>query len=91
MRVIGLPKEKLSIRNDGIYIGDSRLLPPDKIKSIRYAPTIEREDGINRVSYPYLIPDDSYFLVGDNTSNSFDSRFWGALPMPSILGRVTNK
>jgi signal peptidase I len=90
MRVIGLPGESLEIRDDGIYIDGKREALPDRLTDIRYIPSIPDPHNPT-VSYPYKIPPDSYFLVGDNSKDSFDSRFWGALPRQSILGRVENK
>lgn len=90
MRVIGLPGEMLEIRGDGVYVGAKRELPPDHLASVRYVASIAHSPWPS-VSFPYTIPPDSYFLVGDNTTNSFDSRFWGALSRQSILGKVKNK
>jgi signal peptidase I len=90
MRVIGLPGESLEIRDDGVYIGGKCETQPDRMAGIHYVASVSRSPR-PAVSYPYKISAGTYFLVGDNSTNSFDSRFWGALPKQSILGKVRGK
>jgi len=35
-----------------------------------------------------VVPPDSYFMMGDNRDNSFDSRYWGFVPRDLIIGRA---
>jgi signal peptidase I len=44
-----------------------------------------------RLAYPFQVPGDSYFVLGNNTADSLDSRYWGALPRENILGKVRDK
>lgn len=67
-RVIGLPGETVEIRDAKIYInGSSEPLEED------YLP--EEWTVLNDGLY-YEVPEDSYFLLGDNRNRSMDARYW---------------
>jgi len=37
----------------------------------------------------YTVPDNYYFMLGDNSPNSMDSRFWGSVPRANLVGRAS--
>ena len=43
------------------------------------------------VSFPYIVAPKHYFVVGDNWTNSLDSRYYGAVPRVNIIGKVVGK
>ena len=67
-RVIGLPGETVTISDGEIYIDDSTE-PLDE----PYLPEewVDENDG-----YTFVVPEDSYFVLGDNRNVSLDARFW---------------
>jgi len=87
-RVIGLPGEKLEIKQDKngvfkVYIND-KPLKEDYILS-EYDFHKCRSD---MYCGPLVIPEGHYFMMGDNRGNSLDSRFWGTLPKERFIGRA---
>ncbi len=76
-RCIGLPGETLEVKTGEVYInGKLLVLPGVNVQ------TDKSDFG------PYTIPSDSYFMMGDNRGNSYDSRYWGALNERKLLGKA---
>lgn len=78
-RVIGLPGDKLELRNGRVLIND-QLLPEPYILPENIDP--------NSDFGPVQVPADNFFMMGDNRDNSRDSRAWGFLPRALVKGRA---
>jgi signal peptidase I len=92
-RIVGLPGELVEIRPDGLYIdGRAVSLPPHlSIGAYQLPKSVVVPQGAKKIAFPYKIPPRHYFLLGDNVSNSLDSRYWGGLEESKILGKVLGK
>lgn len=80
-RIIGLPGEKVTLKEGRVYINDSD--EPLDEPYLKEAPD-GRGDGV------YEVPEGRYFVLGDNRSNSADSRVWDDkyIRKDKILGKV---
>lgn len=83
-RVIGLPGETVEIV-DGITYINGEMLEEDYINPDYWLTPVENEDY-----GPYTVPEDSYFMMGDNRGNSRDSRKWNNkfLNRSGIVGKA---
>lgn len=77
-RVIGLPGEKISLKNGVVYINgkalDESYISPERAAIADFK--------------AYTIPEGHIFVLGDNRNNSQDSRFWGPLPIENVKGKA---
>jgi signal peptidase I len=77
-RLIGLPGENVREKNGWFYINGKRLDDSGYIHAGR------RDDR----SGFWIVPKNSYFFVGDNRTQSCDSRRWGSVPRGNLIGPV---
>jgi len=80
-RIIGLPGDTIDIKDGLVYINGAEE-PYDESAYLRVTPI--RSFG------PFEVPEDMYFVMGDNRNNSSDSRHWRNtfVPRESIISRI---
>ncbi len=75
-RVTGIPGDTVEIRR-GIVVVNGRPLSE---------PYLDGPPNPHENRPPVVVPRDAYFVMGDNRENSYDSRYWGFVPRPAIVG-----
>lgn len=73
MQMISENPQALSIANDG----ENPSVPRISMQAI----SIDGEPAFYK-----QIPENEFFMIGDNRDNSDDSRFWGSVPYSNIIG-----
>lgn len=116
-RVIGLPGDKIEIKDNHVYINDE-VLPehriigdsptresalktkefedrqPDQKWDVYYSERAikglinDRDFDFGEPGKPYVVPENSYFVMGDSRNQSLDSRYWGVVNRDLIIGRA---
>jgi signal peptidase I len=103
-RVVGVPGDELEIRKQLLFVnGERARYEPVDSELVRVSGRLQffAEETVAGRSHlvarptrgdlsfgPVSVPPDSYFIMGDNRGNSFDSRHWGFAPRSAILGRA---
>jgi signal peptidase I len=75
--VVGLPGETISGQDGYVVVDGRRLVEP-----------YLADDVVTRDFQPVLVPEGHVFVMGDNRTNSQDSRVIGPIPIDTIVGRA---
>jgi signal peptidase I len=90
-RVIALEGDKVEIKEKQVWINDNPIIEDFKIHNdiqIYTKNDYYRYDDYIRDNFgPVVVPSGHCFVMGDNRDDSYDSRYWGFLPLNYIKGR----
>ncbi|MFZ0286438.1 MAG: signal peptidase I [Terriglobales bacterium] len=107
-RIIGIPGDRIHLRNGVVYRNGEKLdepyvihsgvadsynpyrdnfpaVPPSEFNNVAPNWQLTMKDYIQ--GDDLVVPPDSYFAMGDNRDVSYDSRYWGFIPRPNVIGR----
>ena len=99
-RVIGLPGDHIEINGTSIYVNrvllaqeikketSEKIIFLEKSDNAEYLVAYDKQPDIShRINVNTVVPDEHFFLLGDNRDNAWDSRFKGPVPFDNVIGK----
>lgn len=85
-RIAGLPGDSLRVVEGRLYVNDQ---PHPLLSSTGEVVRVVGQGSLylTTSNETFLVPPNHYFVLGDNSANSADSRYWGPLPAQRLVGR----
>ncbi len=102
-RLVGLPGEEVFIKDGSVWINGQRLESPESLQGLRYVtdfPQLPNQMTVwGTPDRPAKLGEGEYFVLGDFSQQSADSRLWQsgapghpsyAVPESNLIGVVTH-
>lgn len=87
-RVIATAGQVVELKDGVVYIDGIALSEPYTSGKKSYPLNGHASKLDNDIEYPYTVPEGYVWVMGDNRTNSQDSRYFGAIPISSVTSRA---
>ena len=92
-RLIGLPGDTIQVVNKQLFVNGNKVedglyVEHKDPRTFLNRPYMSEQQRLRDNFGPITVPSESYFCMGDNRDLSYDSRFWGVVPVHYIKGRA---
>ena len=93
-RCVGLPGDEIRIVDKQLWINGSEVddseytVHSDGNRIFPNRRYLDRTARLRDNFGPFVVPEDHFFFLGDNRDESYDSRYWGAVPRHYLKGRA---
>ncbi len=83
-RLVALEGETIEIRDGSVYVNDRKLTDPETFAKFYYF----NQGPYGVPGEKVTVPADHYYVLGDNSAYSRDSRWWGFVPKKNVIGKA---
>lgn len=87
-RVVALAGQTVDLRDGAVYVDDEKLDEPYTNGKESYPLGRHASNLASDIEFPYTVPEGHIWAMGDNRTDSLDSRYFGPVPYENLVGRA---